>query len=284
MKNIMIRFVCPLLVVILFLISSIPYLHAAGATDDISYFSSPEQADAADDEAHDVAVAESEKIAAEVTAVAGEVKAAKGEFREAVLGVVAAERNGREEMFATAQERLSIARTNLDKTERKAARVLATITAVKQSTISSMRSQQMEWGEIARELGVSRDTVDPAKSVDAKSSRRSDSGEASGKDGSSSKKIGTVRDLVSGISKTPGAIGGKGDKALGLSRVSSKARNGSKNSRSVRDIAANGGRGNAPTTQESALAAINSAKAKARLAKARAKAAAIKARTKQARQ
>ncbi|NDV28334.1 hypothetical protein [Desulfovibrio sp. JC010] len=276
MNNIMIRFLCLLSVLLSLFVSASPALCAAGA-DETSYFSTPDEADAAAAAARDAAVSESENAAREVAAVESEVKAAKGEVRAALHDLAAAKQRGRTEKLSAARERLEAARTNLDKTEKRAGKAVSAITSVKASTISSMRSQNMSWSEIARELGAAKETLAPAASLNRDSTQR-EPGAGIGKGNSGDRKGGTMRDLVSGISKTPGAVGGKGDIALGLSRVSAKAKSGSKDSRTAESVAALGGRGNAPTEREVASISAAISKARAKLSKMKSRAAVAKAK------
>lgn len=264
MKNIMIRFSCLILAVVIVSGLAVVPTHAA---DEISYFSTPEQADEAADEVRGFVESESEKSAAKVAAVESEVKAAKGDLREAVQGLLSAQQLGQEGKLAAARSRVAAARSNLKAKEKNAGKVLSAITAVKASTISSMRNQQMGWSEIARELGAARETIAPSiRSLSRETIERNhdlDTRQKKTKD----RKSGTMRDLISGISITPGAIGGKGDKVLGLSRVSDKAQLGSNRSRAARSLAALGGRGNTPTASEAASMNTAIAKTRAKLAK-----------------
>jgi len=200
----------------------------AADQDTKSYFSSPAEADAAAARAYLRAVSESKKAGIELAVIEEEIKSAKKAVRNAADSLAAARRGGSEDGVTEATSRLRSVRDELNEIEIRASKAVVSVTAVKKSTISSMRSQRMGWSEIARELGASKETLSP-RSLGNMNSRQERTIEMSSSKGTAyGNRVGTVRDLKSGISKTPGVIGGNGDKSLGLSRISSKARSGVK--------------------------------------------------------
>ncbi len=299
MKCTMIRFTALLLFCCLLAVSG--PVHAMEPGDDVSYFSSPEQADAAADEVREAVSSEAEKAAGEVAHIEGELKAGRKEVRNALNEVVQAQHTGKPAPLAAATDRLAAARENLDRMQGRANKALAALTGVKLSTIASMRSQNMGPAEITRELGAMPESIDLGSRMNNEAGRQNSGapgtdpghtgpeartpagpaskgasirdlgpkGPAPGNNpaGSPSREfgpegpahhgfgppgmdMGTTRDLRSGVSRAPGVQGGNGDNALGLSRVSDKARQGSKESRDARDPDSRGGRGNTPTANE----------------------------------
>ncbi|ACS79298.1 hypothetical protein [Maridesulfovibrio salexigens] len=268
---------------------------AAEIDDDVSYFSTPEEVDAADIEVRNAVASEAYQSAKEVAKIENEIKTSKQEVRKALKEIVEIQKADKTEMLAAATERLSAVREMLSKVQKNADEKLADLTGVKQSTIASMRSQKMGVTEISRELGATPESIVASVRVGKISSQPDISGPVSvtegkptdkaqpsiapsrvgpnsgsligvGPKGSISRELGpkgfglkrgkvgrigggTVRDLKSGVSITPGAIGGKGDKSLGLSRVSGKAKLGSKYSHNIKSLSAIGGRGDSMTTR-----------------------------------
>ncbi|WP_419784009.1 hypothetical protein [Maridesulfovibrio sp.] len=196
----------------------------AADQDTKSYFSSPAEADAAAARAYLRAVSESKKAGIELAVIEEEIKSAKKEVRNAASSLAAARRGGSEDGVNEATSRLRSVRDELNEIEIRASKAVVSVTAVKKSTISSMRSQRMGWSEIARELGATKDSLSP-RSLGNMNSRQERTGVMSYSRGSvHGNRSGTIRDLKGGVSRVSGVIGAIGDKAIGLSRISSKAR------------------------------------------------------------
>jgi hypothetical protein len=104
----------------------------------------------------------------------------------------------------------------------------------------------MGWGEIAHELGVhpstlglghkNRERAEVASMGVGKERAAVASAPGFGKSNS--------RDVKTGVARTPGVAAGQGEKSVGLSRASSKAKSGAKGSESSNSASASGGRGN----------------------------------------
>lgn len=205
----------------------------AADPDAKSYFSSPAEADAAAARAYLRAVSESQKAGIELAVIEDGIKSARKAVRDAADSLAAARRDGTEEGVNAARSRLHSVRDELNEMEIRATKTVVSVTAVKRSTISSMRNQRMGWSEIARELGAAKDSLSP-RSLGNMNSRQERTGEMSSSKGTAhSNRVGTIRDLKSGISKTPGVIGGIGDKTIGLGRISPKARSSVKTGSTV---------------------------------------------------
>ncbi|NDV24628.1 hypothetical protein [Desulfovibrio sp. JC022] len=267
MKSVMTSSLCLLLFVFSVLIFRAGNSYAVDLNDDVSYFSTPEEVDAAETEVRDVVASEAAQSAIEVAKIENEIKAGKKEVRNVLKEIVQLQKVEKPELLAAATERLAVVRGKLSTVQKNADETLAKLTGVKQATIASMRAQKMGVTEITRELGAMPESIVVSARVDTitlqpigitpkGSASRSLGPKRSGSQRGVRSRIGggTVRDLRSGLSVTPGITGGNADKAIGLSRVSGKAKLGSKESRVAKNLSARGGRGRTPTAKEKARA------------------------------
>ena len=143
---------------------------------------------------------------------------------------------------------LETAQANLTTANDAVTDTIADAASIDEDSIASMRAEDMGWGEIALELGVHPSTLGLGHRMQHRA-RSSMAGlgnkhvAAYGKTKQKTKQK-TQRNVKSGVAKTPGVAGGKGSKAVGLSRASDKAKSGAKGAKSSKDSSASGGRGN----------------------------------------